>query len=169
MYIVHTGEKLHNTQAESSNWMAKIINYRYNYDVTGDIFLHWSNCTKKMLRQNFNIKKITLTSICRSNGEIQVLQEVWERARQLGLSYMIIFTLQDWWTYMPCAVPYGMSYWAAKVLPGWAYTSSLIQRPSMKCCNKLINTYTKENLFMRQSLIWLKKMFFFATISITLN
>ena len=125
---------------------------------------------KKLLRQNCNIKKITLTNICRSNGEIQVLQEVWERrARQLGLSYMIIFTLQDWWTYMPCAVPHGMSYWSAKVLPGWAYTSSLIQRPSMKCCNKLINTYTKENLFMRQSPKWLKKMFFFATISITLN
>ena len=52
---IHTGEKLHNTQAESSNWMAKIINYRYNYDVTGDFFLHWSSCTKKMLRQNCNI------------------------------------------------------------------------------------------------------------------
>ena len=89
---IHTGEKLQNTQAESSNWMAKIINYWYNYDVTGDFFLHWSSCTKKMLRQNCNIKKITLTNICRSNGEIQVLQEVWERARQLGLSYMIIFS-----------------------------------------------------------------------------
>ena len=37
---IHTGEKLHNTQAESSNRMAKIINYRYNYDVTGGFFLH---------------------------------------------------------------------------------------------------------------------------------
>ena len=58
------------------------------------------------------------------------------------------------------------TYWSAQVLPGWARTSSLTHRPSIKCCNKLIN-YTKiyECRHCRNSF---KKIFLFARMTITL-
>ena len=150
-----------NTNTNTNTYRGKITKHTggeqqlngQNYKLSIQLWCYWRffftlKQTKQMWRQNCNIyitinlkkylpKQWRDPGITRSVGESQA-------ARPQLHNNILLSRFVD--------------YRSAKVLPGWAITSSLIQRQSMKCCNKVINTYTKENLFMRQSSIWLKKM-----------